>query len=170
MCKWFDDVFLRSLFDQTGTNRDKWITAKQTAICIKYMQRSTANIETASGTYKHDNYYYQWEGRQIFLSYSKLNGCSTINFSLTPEEIEEANTAYKAEKLQQMKDRAKSRYTRHPERHLDYIRKLEDKINSYQEEIKESIKENDTDGIENLYKFVEELETELKIQREVMTL
>lgn len=167
--KWFDDVFLRSLFDQTGTNRDRWITAKQTAICIKYMQRSTAHIETASGTYKHDNYYYQWEGREIFLSYSKLNGCSTINFSLTPSETAAENEKYKAEKLQQTKDRARSRYTRHPERHVEYIRKLESKINSYREEIKESIEENDTDGIENLYKFVEELEAELKIQREAMT-
>ena len=161
--KWFDDVFLKSLFNQTGANRDKWITAKQTAICIKYMQRNTAHIETASGTYKHDNYYYQWENRQVFLSYSKLNGCSTINFSLTPEEIAADNEKYRLEKLRAKKELYKMRWVKHPERHNANIEKLKAKIEDYQTEINECKAENDLNGIENLEKYVEEMKADLKM-------
>ena len=58
---WFEDVFLRSIFDRIG-HETRWLTAKQTAICTQYMDKKTVRLETATGYCNHDNYTYRWNG------------------------------------------------------------------------------------------------------------
>lgn len=39
--KWFEDTFLKSIFEKQGENVGRWLSAKQTAICTQYMERQT---------------------------------------------------------------------------------------------------------------------------------
>lgn len=160
--KWFDDVFLQSIFDSIGHDT-RWLTAKQTAICKQYMQKQTVRLETSTGYCNHDNYIYSWNGRDVVLSYSSKNSCGTIWFGLNAEEQEQARIENEAEKRQQIIERAKRKLKLHPEKYFDKIEKIKAKIEDYLEEIRISIAENDTDGIENLEKYVEEMKEELAL-------
>lgn len=164
---WFDAVFLKSIFDRTGVDAEKWLTAKQTAICTQHMERKTARIETAYGYQNHENYVYNWNGREVWLSYSKKNGCSTIHFGYTAEEQAQASDAYETEKKNQMKERAERKLRLHPEKYAEHIERLKSKIADYQAEINESIEENDIDGIDNLAVYVNEMQEELEIWKSV---
>lgn len=164
--KWFEDVFLQSLYSAAG-HAEKWLTAKQTAICTQYMQRHTARIETATGYNSHDNYVYNWDGREVILSYSKKNGCGTIWFGLNCEEQEQARIENEAEKRQNIIETAQRRFKRSPERYYATLDKIKAKINSYQQEIEESKEEGDTDGLENLVNYVEQLKQELTLWESV---
>lgn len=160
--KWFEDVFLRSLYSAAG-HSEKWLTAKQTAICTQYMERRTTRIETATGYNIHNNYIYNWDGREVNLSYSKKNGCGTIWFGLNAEEQEQAQIENEAEKCQKIIETAQRRLKRSPERYYATIGKMKSKINSYQQQIEESKEEGDTDGLENLVNYVERLKQELTL-------
>lgn len=160
--KWFDDVFLQSIFDRIGHDT-RWLTAKQTAICKQYMQKQTVRLDTVTGYCNHDNYIYSWNGRDVVLSYSSKNGCGTIWFGLNTEEQEQARIENEAEKRQQIIERAKRKLKLHPKKYFDRIEKIKAKIEDYLEEIRISIEENDTDGIENLEKYVEEMKEELAL-------
>jgi hypothetical protein len=164
--KWFEDVFLQSLYSAAG-HAEKWLTAKQTAICTQYMERRTAHIETATGYNNHDNYVYNWNGREVVLSYSKKNGCGTIWFGLNDEEQKQAQIENEAEKRQQIIETAQRRMKRSPERYYATIEKMKAKIKSYQQEIEESKEEGDTDGLENLVSYVEKLAEELALWESV---
>lgn len=164
--KWFDDVFLQSIFDRIGHDT-RWLTAKQTAICTQYMERRTARIDTATGYQNHDNYTYTWNGREVWLSYSKKNGCGTIWFGLNAEEQKQTQIENEAEKRQQIIDTAQRRMKRSPERYYATIEKMKAKIKSYQQEIEESKEEGDTDGIKNLVSYVKNLKHELALWESV---
>lgn len=165
--KWFEDVFLQSIFNNVGTNSEKWLTTKQTAVCTQYMQRHTERIETADGYQNHDNYTYTWNGREVWLSYSKKNGCGTIWFGLNAEEQEQSQIDNEAEKRQKIIETAQRRLKRSPERYHATIDKMKAKIKSYQQEIEESKEEGDTDGLENLVNYVERLKQELALWESV---
>jgi hypothetical protein len=160
--KWFDDVFLQSLYSTVG-HSEKWLTAKQTAICTQYMDRSTIRIETATGYNNHDNYVYNWDGREVILSYSKKNGCGTIWFGFNAEEQEQARIENEAEKRQKIIETAQKRFRRSPERYYATLDKMKAKIEHYQQDIEESKEEGDTDGLENLIIYVEALKNELDL-------
>lgn len=164
--KWFEDVFLQSIFDRIGHDT-KWLTTKQSAICTQYMERRTAHIETATGYNNHDNYVYNWDGREVILSYSKKNGCGTIWFGLNAEEQEQARIENEAEKHQKIIEAAQRRLKRSPERYYATIEKMKAKIKSCQQEIEESKEEGDTDGLENLVSYVERLKQELTLWESV---
>lgn len=164
--RWFEDVFLRSIFDRIG-HETRWLTSKQTAICTQYMDKQTVRLETATGYCNHDNYVYSWNGRDVFLCYSSKNGCGTIRFGLNSEEQEQARIKNEAEKRQQILERARRKLERHPEKYFQRIEEMKAKISDYLEEIKICIEEDDTYGIKNLEKYVEEMQTELSLWESV---
>lgn len=164
--KWFEDVFLRSIFDRIG-HEIRWLTAKQTAICTQYMEKQTVRLETATGYCNHYNYTYSWNGRDVFLCYSSKNGCGTIQFGLNSEEQEQARIQNESEKRQKIIERARRNLERHPEKYFQRIEALKAKIEDYLEEIKISIEENDTNGIENFEKYVKEMKEELELWESV---
>lgn len=84
---WFDSVFLPSIFGRVGTS-PAWLTQRQTAVCVRNMEEHTGRHETATGAGKHTFYAYQWNGRAVSMSWSPLNGCGCIRFSLTASEAE----------------------------------------------------------------------------------
>lgn len=89
MNKWFVDSYLTSLFAQCGV-KGKWISRKQTSICVDNMKVSTVRvmIDCIGNMGDHLNYTCIWKDREVFLSYSKLNGCGFLYFGLTKEESE----------------------------------------------------------------------------------
>lgn len=161
--KWFDDTFLPSIFGGIGVNREKWLTAKQTAICTQYMQRHTAQIETADGHQNHDNYTYTWNEREVWLSYSKKNGCGTIWFGYNAEEQAKADEQNRINRLNQIAESARIRLKKHPDKYAKRVEKLKNEISYWQDEIDESVSEGDLDGIENIQAHIDELQEKLTI-------
>ena len=94
---WFNDVFLLSLYERAGLNNSLWLTKKQTAVCCQYMTEKTVIVEERFAQYRHTNYTYNWDGREVFLSYSKKNGCGTITFYPNDSEQRQIFNDYCAE-------------------------------------------------------------------------
>ena len=96
--KWFDTTFLPSLFEKAGVGKSLWLSRKQTDVCVKYMEQHVVCFQDEMGNICHRlNYTCIWQDRDVFLSYSKLNGCGTISFGFnTAEKIENEKTAEKA--------------------------------------------------------------------------
>lgn len=101
---WFNDVFLNSLFERAGLNSPLWLTKKQTAICCQYMIAETIVVEEQYGQYRHTNYTYNWNEREVFLSYSKKNGCGTITFYPNGSEKRQIFNDYCAERRKKALD------------------------------------------------------------------
>lgn len=96
---WFNDKFLPSLFERTGTGQGKWLTVKQTAECVRRMEPHFTRVNG----YQDDGgvhvwYSYFWNGRKVILQYSKLNKCGNIQFYMNEVEQEAARRAREAEK------------------------------------------------------------------------
>lgn len=142
MNKWFYGVFLTSIFDRCGTDKGMWLSQKQTAICVDNMKRRTVRYDSDGyGTmYSHDNYFTEFEGRAVSLSYSKKNGCGYISFSMNAEEAEAHKMEVEEERERIKADRIE-RVKRNPERlakHLDSLmKKLENAQKEYQLDLEE---------------------------------
>ena len=93
--KWFEDTFLKSIFEKQGENVGRWLSAKQTAICTQYMERQTIAYSDGFGTFTHNNYYYSWNGYNVTLFYSKKNSCGKITFTATGRKTRPARLAQK---------------------------------------------------------------------------
>ena len=125
---WFYDTFLPSIFDRAGTNNGLWLTQKQTAVCIRYMERHSVRTDEFFGDRNTHLYYTcKWGERDVQLSYSKLNGCGTITFSYNKAEREEATRAAQEERERIERERI-ARVKRHPERLAKVIADLKTKL------------------------------------------
>lgn len=103
---WFYDTFLPSLLERAGTNKEMWLSQKQTAICIDRMKVHTVMVPQFQGDYCRHNYYtMEWNGRHVHLNYSKLNGCGQITFGFTAAEAEEASRRHAEEKRLEAEER-----------------------------------------------------------------
>ena len=103
---WFYDTFLPSLLERAGTNKGMWLSRKQTAICIEKMEQHTTMVPQFQGDYCRHNYYtMEWNGRHVFLNYSKLNGCGQITFRFNAAEAEEASRRRAEEERREAEER-----------------------------------------------------------------
>lgn len=127
---WFNDVFLQSLFERAGAGKSLWLSRKQTAVCINHMEKKTVSFSDGFGTYRHDNYFYSWKGRQVILSYSKMNGCGSISFGMNKEEQENAAQERELERRQLELDSVE-RLKRHPERLEKRVKALKEQEESF---------------------------------------
>ena len=162
MNKWFEDKFLLSLFNQCGVNNHKWLTQKQTAICVQYMKRETISFTNGFDTYKHDNYKYFWEGREVILCYSKKNGCGTITFSKNKSEIAEAQFKAQKEK-EKIHFKNIQRAKANPARLQERINSLKYQVDNLKQNIKLDIEEGYTENIQWQQEKLQELEKELEL-------
>lgn len=125
---WFYETFLPSLFERAGTNKSLWLTQKQTAVCIRYMERHSVRTDDFFGDRNAHIYYTcKWGERDVQLSYSKLNGCGMITFSFDSAEREEATKAAQEERERIERERIE-RAKRHPERLAKIIAELKTKL------------------------------------------
>lgn len=76
---WFQDTFLPSLYSQAGHGK-KWLSAKQTAICVRNMDEHTGTTIESDGIFRHLYYTCIYQGRKVTMHYSKKNGCGLIMF------------------------------------------------------------------------------------------
>lgn len=154
---WFYDTFLPSLLERAGTNNGMWLSRKQTAICIEKMEKHTVMVAQFQGDYyRHDNYTLEWNGRKVFLNYSKLNGCGQITFGFTAAEAEEATRRRAEEKRQEDAERMERKrkwatWAREnaPEKLEQRIQRYRTKIADLQEALKdilEDLAESEAEG------------------------
>lgn len=151
---WFYDTFLPSLFDRAGTNNQMWLTRKQTAICCQYMKKNAVSYKSENSygeNWKHLYYTCVWDGRDVTLQYSKVNGCGAISFSFNEAEKEESKRQWELnQKERKIADweKEKTRETRWsargrivPEQYklANIIRELENAILQETEELEEDI-------------------------------
>lgn len=164
--EWFDKVFLPSLF-KTAEHKEKWLTAKQTAVCVQYMNRHTVRIENCYGFSNHDNYIYEWNERQVWLSYSKKNGCGTIWFGYNQAEQKQMKIQSDIDRKQNIVDIAKKRLKRSPDKYFETIAKIKAEIHEIHDYIDECFNDGDTIGIENLLEELKKLNEELSLWESV---
>ena len=93
--KWFEDTFLKSIFEKQGENVGRWLSAKQTAVCTQYMKRQTVAYSDGFDTCTHNNYFYSWKGYQVTLFYSKKNSSGKITFTATDKKVRPARLEQK---------------------------------------------------------------------------
>lgn len=125
MNKWFNDVFLQSIFDRAGACNSLWLSKKQTAICVENMEKDTVSYSDGVYTYRHLNFHCIWNGRKVTLSYSKKNSCGSIIFGLNEEEQKKHEQERKNEKIRIENERIE-RTKRNPERLEKQIKALKE--------------------------------------------
>lgn len=153
MNKWFNDVFLPSIFERCGACKSLWLSQKQTAVCVDNMQKRVCTESDGVYTYRHYNFVCEWRGRSVVLSYSKKNGCGSISFGMSEEERKQAEKEREEEKKQlELKtiERAKKR----PERLKKIIESLQKKQDDLLFEL--SFDDNTNDDIEFFTKELNE--------------
>jgi DNA repair exonuclease SbcCD ATPase subunit len=112
----------------------------------------------------HDNYSCFWNGRKVFLSYSKKNGCGWIEFSMNVAEITEHRAKCEAEKAL-LKAQRVEQIKANPERLSKKIEKLNRKIESLKANWQADIDHNDCDAEDTEYyvSTIAECEAELAL-------
>lgn len=169
--KWFNEVFLPSLFERYGTNNGRWLTAKQTAICVDNFDdvKESRYISKNGDSYKSLIYLHKWNDREVILNYSKLNGCAIISFGNTPEEMEEnRKSAEKRERerriesLKRIRDK-RNKDEKRKELYDKTIYKLKNDLEYYNDELQEAIDENNISDIEYYNLEIEKVKFELSI-------
>lgn len=164
--KWFNETFMPSIFEKIGAGKQKWLTVRQTMICTDNMQKRTVRYDADGyGTmHNHDNYSCKWNGRDVYLSYSKKNGCGCIEFGYNAEEIEAMRIANDIEKEKEKAhriERAKS----NPERLAKRISTLKTKIEILKDNWQAAKDDDDCDADDDAWyaSEIEKLENELAI-------
>lgn len=147
--KWFDTTFLPSLFEKAGVGKSLWLSQKQTAVCVKYMEQHTVCFGDEVGNIcRHLNYTCTWQDRDVILSYSKLNGCGTIYFGLNPaEKLESEKAAEKAE-WEREYDLISRQYRKRREKFDKEYKDCLQRMQEIEEYIAEDRETNDTELLE----------------------
>lgn len=163
MNKWFSNVFLLSIFEEVGAGKQKWLSVKQTAICTDNMNRNTIRYDADGyGTMRnHDNYSCEWNGRKVFLWYSKKNGCGCIEFGYNAEEQAILRAEAEEERARIKKERIE-RIKRNPERLAKKIDKLKKKINRAEAEYQMNVADGEEEFAKQDLAYIEELKAELR--------
>ena len=164
MNRWFCCVFLPSIFERCEPGKGKWLSQKQTLICTENMVRKQVRYDADGyGTmHTHDNYVCEWEGRSVFLSYSKKNGCGRIEFGFNAEEIASMNAEREAEQKRIKAERVE-RTKRNPERLARKIADIRKKIQGWIEEYELDLADGDEEAAQFDLEAIAELEMELAL-------
>lgn len=159
--KWFEDVFLKSIFDRIGANNSKWLTVKQTSICCQYMEQELNRYENRYGDICNGLLYRTvWNGRKVLLHYSKLNGCGTITFDYTEQEKLQIQQRNEKIKQQRELEHIQRCYTKHPDKYAKKLKKIKADIVYWEEDLQECIADgaDTTDTLRCLEESKQELE------------
>lgn len=160
--KWFSEVFLPSIFDRCQPCNGKWLSQKQTAVCVQNMQahRTRYDADGYGSMCTHDFYTCEWNGRTVTLDYSKKNGCGCIMFGMSAAEIEVHKAEAEAERKRIKAERVE-RAKRNPERLAKRLDRLNREIKSWEEEYALDIEDGDKEAaqidLDHIAKLKEEL-------------
>ncbi len=160
MNRWFETVFLPSLFQKTGYT-PLFLTRSQTNVCCENMERHEARVTAYQGDYyKHTYYTYRWNDRDVRLDFSKLNGCGQIRFGMNEDdqidglldamkreqELEETRIANRIRWYMEGKDGIVKRMPR-------YIKDLREKIESIEWMLEDSVENGDDKAVIDRYEW-----------------
>lgn len=168
--KWFDDTFLPSVFQWVGVGKDKYLTAKQTQVCIKNMNAIVFSYSpNGIDKYRAVRYEYEWRGRTVHLRYSKLNGCGHIYFTATEDEARRNQEEYEKE----CRERKIERLTRKsPERLKEMISKKQAKLKEFETELtelnSEDLEEDDLEEIDWVLEDIDKIKGEISQLVEIL--
>lgn len=163
MNKWFSDIFLQSIFDQCGGPcRGKWLSQKQTAVCVSNMEQKTMRFDADGyGTMcTHLYYTCEWEGRNVTLQYSKKNSCGRIEFGLNAAEAAEAEQARSLERARIEAERVE-RLKRNPERLALRIADIEKRLKILAETYEMDMEDGEPELVKHDLAMIAELQAEL---------
>ena len=164
MNRWFYETFLPSIFERCEVGKERWLTQKQTAICVQNMERHQVRFDSDGyGTmWNHDNYTCEWAGRSVILYYSKKNGCGCITFGYSDEEREVMRVEHEEERKRILEERI-ALTKGNPER----LRKTIDSLTQRLEDAKLFYQDDIADGLnvrfEDDLKRIAEIEAELAL-------
>lgn len=147
MNKWFAETFLPSLFARCGAEESMWLSVKQTNICLDNMEKHISRYQGDSiGTmYNHNWYSCEWQGREVILNYSKLNGCGCIKFGFNAEEMKENQIRAETERAE--REAAHIAFIKkNPERLARKLKRIDDNIARTQDIIADELECPDEDS------------------------
>ena len=130
MSKWFYSTFLPSIFDRCkDSGKEMWLSQKQTAVCTQNMELHQVRFDPDGYGVRctHNNYRCECNGRTVFLSYSKKNGCGYISFGMDKAE-QEAHLAKIEAERKEAEARQIERRKRDPEKRARAIEFYRHKI------------------------------------------
>lgn len=165
MDKWFSDIFLKSIFDQCGGPcRGKWLSQKQTAVCVSNMEQKTMRFDADGYGSMCTHLYYtcKWEGRNVTLQYSKKNSCGQIEFGPNAAEAAEAEQARSLERARIEAERVE-RLKRNPERLALKIADINQRIKSWSEDYEMDLEDGETELAKQDLAVIAELQAELAL-------
>lgn len=165
MDKWFSDIFLKSIFDQCGGPcRGKWLSQKQTAVCVSNMEQKTMRFDADGyGTMcTHLYYTCKWEGRNVTLQYSKKNSCGRIEFGPNAAEAAEAEQARNLERAR-LKTESAERAKRNPERLALRIADTNKRLKIWAETYEMDLEDGEMELVKHDLAMIAELQAELAL-------
>lgn len=165
MNKWFSDIFLQSIFDQCGgPGRGKWLSQKQTAVCVSNMEQKTMRFDADGyGTMcTHLYYTAKWKGRNVTLQYSKKNSCGRIEFGPNTAEAAEAEQARSMERAR-IKAESAERAKRNPERLALRIADIEKRLKIWAETYEMDMEDGEPELVKHDLAMIAELQAELAL-------
>lgn len=144
--KWFDDVFLPSLFERSGVNNRLWLTRAQTNICVSNMVRHDVRYDADGYGTKHSASYfsYRWRGRDVRLLYSKKNGCGAIEFYMNEQESDARRKEAEDEASKRRAERIE-RAKKNPERLARRMDSLVKKLDALRANLSDELSEDAPD-------------------------
>lgn len=163
MNKWFSDIFLKSIFDQCGGPcRGKWLSQKQTAVCVSNMEQKTMRFDADGygSVCTHLYYTCKWEGRNVTLQYSKKNSCGQIEFGPNAAEAAEAEQARSLERAR-LKTEIAERAKRNPERLALRIADIEKRLKIWAETYEMDMEDGEPELVKHDLAMIAELQAEL---------
>ena len=169
MANWFKETFLLSLYERAEQRKIN-LTAKQVAVCVKYMEPHRGHRESLYRQAGNDFTWYsiEWDGRYTTLSIYP-NGCGCMEFGTTEEEQERAAEEEDRRKAEERTARIE-RIKANPERLKRHLKKLQEDFSRYSKELNfyrelQGSEDWEEDDMETLQYYEEKVtETEKKIQ------
>ena len=165
MNKWFKEVFMQSIFDQCGGPcRGKWLSQKQTAVCVSNMEQKTMRFDADGyGTMcTHLYYTAEWKGRNVTMQYSKKNSCGRIEFGPNAAEAAEAEQARSLERAR-LKTESAERAKRNPERLVLRIADINKRLKIWAENYEMDMEDGEMELAKQDLAMIAELQAELAL-------
>ena len=175
MNRWFENVFLPSLFQRTG-HEPLFLTRSQTNVCCDHMERMTQLVGGQYESYRHDYYVYVWNGRNVRLDYSKVNGCGQIRFGLNEDDLIDNMLEVMKQEQAQEETRIANRIRWYKEgkegivkRMPGWINDLRNKVESLEWMIEDCIEKGDDKAVIDRYEWqLMKIRNELERYEEVI--
>ncbi len=155
MGNWFDDVFLPSLFEQVGIG-SKWLSRKQTAICIDNMDPCINGYDTV------------WQDRIVTLRVSDWTGRGRITFSKSEDEFQTGLRQYRAQMKSWMRYRLEDKLIHDREGFLEELRQVRDDMEDCKSLILLGTADNDWETVEDGFLTYQDYREQLQLMQRML--